>query len=119
MQFQISSGNGGWNITPLSGTLEGQIVATAEGLNLLGVKFAGKTIIGSIKALWGATILLESVYSDMETLRAISLGGVFDTKVEERLTLDYDGFSDRANKVCRSAKKLLLIGADIYSKGAT
>jgi hypothetical protein len=118
MQFQILSKNDGWNVVPLSGAFSGRIVATVDGLNLHNVKFAGKTIVGSIKALWGITVMYEEVYSDMETLRALSIGGTFDTSLEEKLVLDFDGYLDVAGRVCKSAKKLLAIGSQIYAKGA-
>lgn len=122
MDFCISkneeNNENNWNITPLSGVLEGQIVAVAEGINLQVCKFSGKTVLGTIKALWGATVLIEDVYSDMETLRGLHLGGCFDTNVTERLTMDYDGLLDRTNKVMSGAKKVLAIGGQIYAKGA-
>lgn len=118
MQFTISKNENGWNISPLSGTLEGRVVATAEGVNLQGVKFAGKHILGGIKALWGATVLLEEIYADPETLRGLHLGGCFDTNLDEKLVLDYDGFLDRTNTVMKGAKKLLAIGNHIYARGA-
>jgi len=119
MQFVISKNeNNTWGITPASGAFEGIKIAEAEGINLQAVKFAGRTLIGGIKALWGATVLDEDVYSDMETLRGLHLGGRFDVKLEEKLTLDYDGFTDMANHLCRGAKKVLLIGGHIYARGA-
>lgn len=119
MDFCISKNKeNNWNITPLSGALEGQVVAVAEGVNLQACKFSGKTVLGTIKALWGATVLIEGVYSDMETLHGLHLGGCFDTNVTERLAMDYDGLLDRTNKVMSGAKKVLVIGGQIYVKGA-
>lgn len=118
MQFQITQdSNNTWNIKPLSGALEGRTIANVEGINLQGVKFAGKTMIGAIKALWGVTVLVEDMYSDMETLRAMCLGGVFDTSMDEKLVIDFDGYVDVANHVCKGAKKLLAIGNSIMAKG--
>lgn len=106
-----------WNISPLSGSLEGAIVATVEGMNLEHVKFVGKTMVANIRALWGATILMEEVYGDMETLRALHLGGVFDTQGFEKLTVDYDGYLDMSRRVCKGAKRLLAMGSAIHAKG--
>ena len=118
MQFKISKNEEVWNVTPLSGALAGQVVATVDGINLQDVVFAGKTAIGSIRAVWGLNILMEEVYADPGTLQGLRIGGVFSTNYNERITLDYDGYMNAANHICKAARKLLIIGSRIYGKGA-
>lgn len=118
MQFMISKNeDNGWNLKPMSGMFEGQTVATADGVNLQDVMFAGRTAIGTIRAVWGMSIMLEDVFTDLHTLRGLNIGGVFNVKEDERLTLDFDGYSNAANRLCKAAKRLMVIGNQIYGKG--
>lgn len=117
MQFTIRQDGSTWEITPTSGVLEGKVIARAEGINLHNVKFAGKTAIGYVKAVWGLNVVMEDLYADPDTFRSLHIGGCFDTKIEEKLAIDFDGVIDTANRVCRTAKKLLAIGNQIYGKG--
>ncbi len=119
MRFAIQkTKNETWNVIPTSGALEGVPVAEVEGVNLKGVSFVGRTIIGSIKALWGATILIEDVYADHDMLRSLALGGKFDMSPEEVLWTDFDGWHDTVNHVVRTAKAVVAIGPATYAKGA-
>jgi len=43
--------------------------------------------------------------------RDIEIGG-------EPLTMDYDGFLDAANRLCKTATRVTLIGDAFYAKGA-
>lgn len=119
MQFTLSKDreHDVWNIRPTSGAFESVLVATAEQVNLKHVVFEGKTMIGTIKALWGVTVLCEDVYEDPQTLRALSLGKFFDTNLEETLTLDYDGYLSGSKKVCIAAKRVLATRQGIYARG--
>ena len=121
MNFVISRQNGSecgiWNITPDGGALAGVVIATAEGVSLQDVTFSACTVIGTIKAVWGLVIQVEDLYNDPDTLRALRLGKPFCEYPQEKLVFDYDGFVDRANRVCRSAKRLLVIGTGIFAGG--
>lgn len=119
MQFSLSKNREQevWNIRPNTGAFESVLVATAEHVNLKQVVFEGKTMIGTIKALWGVTILCEDVYNDPRTLRALCLGDVFDTVLEESLILDYDGYLDSNKKVCRAANRVYANGQRIFARG--
>lgn len=118
MQFTISKNeDNGWNLKPMSGMFEGQTVATAEGVTLQDVMFAGRTAIGTIRAVWGMSIVMEDVYADLHTLRGLHIGGTFNVIDQERLTLDFDGYSNAANRLCKAAKRLMVIGNQIYGKG--
>lgn len=107
-----------WNIRPNSGAFESVLVATAEQINLKQVTFEGRTLVGTIRAMWGITILCEDVYNDPATLRGLGLGGVFDSMLKESMTEDYDGFFDSDNKLCKSAKWVLVTRDEIYVRGA-
>lgn len=117
MEFLIVPSGTGCNISPCSGMYEGQLVATADGVCLKGVKFVNKHMVGTIKALWGTTIIDESVYGDMPTLRGLAIGGRFDMSGEP-LNNDFDGFVDSAGRICKTATRVTLIGGAIYAKGA-
>lgn len=108
-----------WSVTPTSGVHEGVAVAEVDGINLKRVKVVGKTLIGTIKAVWGCTILCEDVYDDHETLRSLALGGCFDMSPEEPLRFDFDGLYDTANRQVRTARAVVAIGPNIYAEGAT
>lgn len=119
MQFRIYQNDAAtWGIAPTSGRFEGQVIATAEGVNLKGVKFSARSAIGTIKALWGASIALSEVYDDPYTLRALRLGRSFDVDLEEKLVPDFDGFLDTANHLCRTARRIVAIGTSMYAKEA-
>ena len=118
MLFAVKKNNSGegWIIVPTSGRFEGAVVATAEGVNMKGVKTVGKTLVGTLKAMWGAT-LNEDVYPDMETLRSLCLGRSFNMSPQERLWFDYDGLHDSVNHVVRSVDMVVLFGDNIFGKG--
>lgn len=107
----------GWNLTPTSGRFDGVVIAHVDGVTLKGVRFNARTVIGKVRALWGATILDDEVYSDMPTLRALGLRGRFDPNGEP-LTMDFDGFMDATNRLCKTARGVTLIGDAIYARGA-
>ena len=117
MEFSISRNIEGWILKPASGRFQGAAIAHVEGVTIKGVKFQGRTILGKVQALWGATILDDELYSDMPTLRGIGLRGRFAVGGEP-LTMDYDGFMDTANRLCKTATRVTLIGDAIYAKGA-
>lgn len=117
MKFLINKNESGWSLSPTSGPFEGEVVATADGVSMKGVAFAGKKLFGTVKAVWGATILLDEVFSSMHTLRGLALGHRFDMGGEP-LVIDYDGFMDKANRLCKTAQRVTLIGDAVYAKGA-
>ena len=75
-------------------------------------------MLGTIRALWGTVILQEDVYGDQYTLRGLKLDGVFDTNVRELMEADFDGYNNRADKLCRMAQRVLAIGHIVYERGA-
>lgn len=117
MQFSIRRGENTWELTPMSGKFEGQVVATVDGINLRHVSFAGKTAVGLIKAVWGLNVVMDEIYGDPCTFQGLHIGGTFSTDIDDRVTLDFDGYLDAANRLCRTAKRLLLIGDQIYGEG--
>ena len=74
-------------------------------------------MVGSIKAVWGITLLSDAIYDDMETLRGLSLRGKFRSQLQQRLVQDYDGFLDSAKKLCRAARRVAAYGETIYARG--
>ena len=119
MNFVIgrNTETGIWNITPDEGALAGVVVATAEGVSLQDVVFDACTVVGTIKAVWGLAIQVEALYNDRDTLRALHLGKSFCEYPSEALNVDFDGFVDRANRLCRGAKRLIVIGTNIFAGG--
>lgn len=118
MEFLISKNQTGWNVSPATGMFQDQIVAQCDSVNLQAVRFIGKAMIGTIRAMWGTVILQEDVYCDHYTLRGLNIRGVFDTNVGESMEADFDGYNNRADKLCRIAQRVLAIGHKVYAKGA-
>ena len=108
---------GSWNIVPQSGVFEGVVVATAEGVNLKGVKSVAQTLVGTVNAVWGLTILSDAVYEDVETLRTLRIGKSFDMSPQEKLWFDYDGLHDSVNHVVRSGAAVVAFGSSVFGKG--
>lgn len=106
-----------WDLRPTSGPFNGVLIAKAERLSLKQVSFMGKTMVGVVKALWGATILCEQIYDDVPTIRALGLTGVFDQTVGEPLVLDYDGYIRSIRTKAKNAQRVVVLGDTIYAKG--
>lgn len=118
MRFEIiRTQEGCWNVTALSGRYEEKVVARADGVSMSDVQFSSKAMSGNITAVWGL-VLDECVYDDLSTLRGLQLGKAFDFKTDQRLTPDFDGYCNRANHPVRSAKRVAVIGEEVYAKGA-
>lgn len=119
MIFRVRSlGGYTWSIAPDYGKLEGITLIDADGVSMRNVKFNGKTATGTIKAIWGARVIVYDLFDDPDILQSLGLGKPLDMGFAERLTLDYDGFLDASNTPCKRAWKLLVIGQAIYAKGA-
>ena len=91
MEFLIRASESGWDLTPTSGPFDGRVVGRADGISLKGVRFANKTVLGTIKAVWGLTVLIDDVYDSMYTLRGLKIGGVF-MPAGNKIHVDFDGF---------------------------
>lgn len=119
MEFAVTKNNNDtWDITPVDGTLAGTLVATAEGLNLAGVRFDGRQMVGVIKAAWGLSILYDDVDIDVSTLRGLSIGKRFDMGAAEKVRGDSDGFKDTFTlRILKGAKRVVMLGSSIWSKG--
>ncbi len=119
MQITISKNHNdeNWGLRPTSGLFEGVLIATAERLSLKQVSFHGKTMVGVVKALWGATILCDKIYDDVATIHALGLRGVFDQIVGETLVLDYDGYIRSSRTKAKTAQRVVVLGAAIFAKG--
>lgn len=118
MIFTLSKNSqGSWNIRPNFGRFEGQLIATAEAVEATAVTFEGRTIVGSIRAVWGMTMLSDAIYDDKETLRGLSLRGAFSPQLQQRLVQDYDGFMDSGKKLCKAARRVAAFGETIYARG--
>lgn len=118
MTFTLSKNNQGvWNIRPNFGRFAGQLIATAEAIEAAAVRFEGRTMVGSIQAVWGMTLLSDAIYDDKETLRGLSLRGAFSPQLQQRLVQDYDGFLDSGKKLCKAARRVAAFGETIYARG--
>lgn len=118
MQFTIQKNNKDtWLITPNEGALMGVPVMEAEGVSVKSITLEGRTIIGTIKSIWGATVLTETVYNDMETLRALSINKRFGGNTKCDLWLDYDGFHDTVHHIVKYAEFIVLLGKSISARG--
>lgn len=119
MEFVIEKNNKEvWLLSPLDGPLKGETVATAEGLNLAGVRFNGRAMVGVVKAAWGLTIAYEKYDIDPQTLRGLGIGRRFDADATERVRQDSDGFKDSFTvRLLHGAKQVVTMGAAIWTKG--
>lgn len=107
-----------WAIAPDSGRFEGITVARAEGVSMRSVVFNYRVAVGRIKAVWGAEISVPEVFSDPCTLQGLGLGKPLGSIPSERLALDFDGFLDANKLPYKRASRLVLIGPNVYAKGA-
>lgn len=103
-----------WSITPSTGSLAGECVATAEMIEMQDVDLIGQRVIGAIKATWGLTIG-DDTYHDLETLRAIGIGKAFKGRSEKPVMLSRDGFCDElTGRDLKKARFLTLSGPAIF-----
>lgn len=104
MKFAIYGENKGvWMLKPLSGKHEGKVIALVEGADLTDVEFHGQTAEGTLKAVWGLTILNDAYY-DPETIRALCINKAFKGVVERPIVLHDDGFFAGVGRL-RGAKR--------------
>ena len=109
-----------WSLSPTSGRFEGQVVATAEGVDLTSVVATGDKVVGMPKAVWGIQIK-EEVYSDLETIRALCLGKPFTsdaTQAYHPVEWVVDGIYDvDSGSILRRCKRMLIQGSAIFRRG--
>lgn len=107
-----------WDLVPTAGIFAGQTVAQVEGADLVGARFSESKVIGVVKALWGISVLLDDVYSDPETIRAMCIGKAFSAIPNQVVVPDRDGFKDNYTlRLLKGAKQVMLLGASVYSRG--
>lgn len=107
-----------WDIVPNSGAFAGQVVATVEGANITSARFGEGCVVGVVRALWGLNVILDEVYSDRETARALCIGKAFGEVPKQVVVADRDGFKDSYTlRLLHGAKQVMLLGASVYSKG--
>ena len=118
MQFEIRRiHDQQWSLVPLSGTFEGLVIGTVDGVCLRSVVFSNKVLVGEITAIWGLD-LDDKTYRDIETLKALRIGRSFDMRASIRTTEDFDGYVFARNKACRMARHVVAIGSELYVEGA-
>ena len=108
-----------WDLVPTSGPFSGQVIANAEGVNLAGVRFENRKMVGVLKATWGLSIHVDAIHTHPDTLRSLCLGKLFDTDLNITASMDWEGFkSTRTQRLLKGAKRVMLFGQAIYTKGA-
>lgn len=117
MQFQIRRTENEWEIKPCSGVFEDEVVGKADGVCIRDAVFSNKVICGDLTAVWGLT-LNPDVYSDVHTLRGLKIGKSFDTRPSRKTVEDYDGYLFAPGRPSRSADRVMVMGAEVYVKGA-
>jgi hypothetical protein len=119
MEFAVTKNNNDtWDLTPIDGPLTGACVATAEGLNLAGVRFNGRQMVGVIEAAWGLSIMYDDVDIDVSTLRGLGIGKRFDMRASEKVRNDSDGFKDTFTlRILKGAQRVVMLGSAIWTKG--
>lgn len=107
-----------WDLVPTHGQFTGQVVATAEGVNLTDVRFTDTNMVGALKAVWGLTIHIEDVYTNPDMLRGLCIGKPFNAEAQYAASLDRDGFKDPFTlRLLKGARRVMLLGQAIYTKG--
>lgn len=119
MEFKIQKNEERrWNLIPLDGIFQGQVVAKVEGVSASFVRFAGTEIVGTVSALWGVEIAVEDVFEDPDTFRALCIGRTFKEITEQRAVIDRDGIKDAHTlQPLKGAKRVMLMGSAIYTRG--
>ena len=68
--------NGTWVVIALEGPLSNRELANVEGMQLVNVSFTGEALIGTPKAVWGAT-LASDIDADPMAVRGLGVGKPF------------------------------------------
>lgn len=106
-----------WDITPNSGRFQGQVVATAEGIDLTSVVAGTNSVVGTLKAVWGIQIK-DEVYDDLETIRALGLGRAFTASAEYPVAWSTKGLYDPdSGKILRRCQRMVILGSSIFRRG--
>lgn len=117
MLFAVQKNESSWSVTPQTGKFAGQVVAEVEGIDLRDVEVQGRTLVGKIKAMWGAVILIDEVYEDAEMLRSLGITGRFDFAPRSRLWIDFDGVHDAKDHTIGGASCVVLMGDNMSGRG--
>jgi hypothetical protein len=113
LQFQIEKKSGEWQIIPAEGKLVGQIVATAEGVQLDNASLLPDgSIVGTVRAVWGATIR-ESTFDYPEVIRGLGINRAFNN--EARIPVRYRGGQGYffENRIVRAARRVIAFGDSV------
>lgn len=115
MIFRIQNKNDEWLIAPLTGNMQDQIVAVAEGVSLANVTLLNDgTMTGDVVAVWGATIP-ERTYDHPEILRNLGINKTFDNRAVTHICFDYvKGWTKRSSgTIVKQAKLVACFGAGV------
>lgn len=104
-------------MVPKSGQFAGIAVVEADSVSLTRAFSTGRSIVGSVVAMWGAVVLVDAAYEDRPTMRALSINGVFESGVDQPLRMDFDGLRDTENRPVKRARLVTTSGSKIYAKG--
>ena len=111
-----------WTISPTEGQFENQIIADVEGVSMKNARVEGKTIVGTIDALWGVTLKVVEAFDDIDFVRSLHMGAAFPVELGQKLKLDFDGLStlsggrNSPHTCVKSAKRISVLNDTIYGR---
>jgi len=103
----------GWALIPQDGRFAGQVVAEVEALSMEKVEVEARSLIGTLKAVWGVTVLIDEAMSDGGTVKSLGIGKNFGPVGGPELRMDYDGLWS-ANALVKKVRRLSAFGNKIY-----
>lgn len=99
MKFAAYKNDNGWGLIPQDGPFAGQTVVEVEAFSMEKVAVEAKTLVGTLKSIWGATVLIDEAFEDIETLRSLRINRNFDLWAGSPVWFDYDGVWSAKGKV--------------------
>jgi len=106
-----------WDIFVVDGHRAGEFLASVEGLCLDHAAFNVDEIVGSVSAVWGAT-LSETITNDLELLTGLGLGSKYgkwrDLTRPRRVFVGEVGFYDEeSGRMIHTASRANLLNGEI------
>lgn len=122
MEVCLRKSENTWTLSPTEGVFEGQVIAEVEGVSMKNAHVEGRTIVGTICALWGVTLKCVEAFDDIDFVRSLHMGAAFPTELGQKLKLDFDGLSTlsggrNAPHTCvKTAKRISVLNDTIYGR---
>lgn len=113
MQIRISKMPGGWDIAPLAGKMEGEVIGLAEGVSLRYVLVRDGGFEGEALSVWGLSVTHPRFYDDPQTVLGLGLGRGFDMRDQTPLLESPGGYKLHTGEGVIGAQHLWTMGNDV------